>query len=81
MSPLGPRILLVDDDPRTQELLADLIQGEGWVFDVADTVEEAKALLHTNDEDFMILVVEAAANRIKDLTGRDFGVMGFSMGA
>lgn len=57
-------------------LAPDLYQGR-----TADTVEEANALLRERDNDFMILVVEAAANRLKDLTGRDFGVMGFSMGA
>ena len=43
MSPQGPRILVVDDDPRSKEVLADVIQGEGWEYHVADTVEEALA--------------------------------------
>ena len=56
MSPMGPRILVVEDDPRTKEALADLIQSEGWEFHVADTVEEALAA--TGDLGPEVIVVE-----------------------
>ena len=55
MSPHGPRILLVDDDARTKEVLADMIQREGWVFDVADTVEEALAAVEDLDPEAIVL--------------------------
>ena len=63
MSPHGPRILLVDDDASTKEILADMIQGEGWVFDVADTVEEALAAVEDLDPEAIVL--DPAADRGK----------------
>ena len=66
MSPHGPRILLVDDDAHTKETLADMIQGEGWVFDVADTVEEALAAVEDLDPEAIVL--EPAADGGKAVT-------------
>lgn len=67
MSPHGPRILLVDDDARTKESLADLIQGEGWVFDVADTVEEALAAVEDLGPEAIVLEPRADGGRAVSL--------------
>lgn len=61
MSPLGPRVLVVEDDPRSKEVLADVIQREGWEFHVADTVEEALAA--TSDLAPEVIVVEPRAEQ------------------
>ena len=67
MSPHGPRILLVDDDAHTKESLADMIQGEGWVFDVADTVEEALAAVDDLDPEAIVLEPGADGGRAVSL--------------
>ena len=61
MSPHGPRVLVVEDDPRSKEELADVIQREGWEFHVADTVEEALAA--AGDLAPEVIVVEPRTER------------------
>lgn len=67
MSPQGPRILVVDDDPNSKEFLADLIQGEGWEFHVADTAEEARAAVDDVAPEVIVLEPRAEAGRAGDL--------------
>ena len=67
MSPQGPRILIVDDDPNSKESLADLIQGEGWECHVADTVEEARAAVDDLGPEVIILEPRADKGRASDL--------------
>ena len=67
MSPIGPRILLVDDDARTKEELAHMIQSEGWAFDVADTVEEALAAVEDLGPEVIVLEPRAEAGRAVSL--------------
>ena len=67
MSPHGPRVLLVDDDARTKEVLADMIQGEGWTFDVADTVEEALAAVEDLDPEAIVLEPAADGGKARSL--------------
>lgn len=67
MSPHGPRILVVDDDPTSKESLADLIQGEGWVVHVADTVEEALVAVGDVEPEVIVLEPRADAGRAASL--------------
>ncbi len=67
MSPHGPRILVVDDDPTSKESLADLIQGEGWEFHVADTAEEARAAVDELAPEVIVLEPRAENRRAADL--------------
>ncbi len=67
MSPHGPRILLVDDDAHTKETLADMIQREGWMFDVANTVEEALAAVEDLDPEAIVLEPAADGARAVSL--------------
>ena len=67
MSPHGPRILVVDDDPTSKESLADLIQGEGWVVHVADTVEEALAAVGDVEPEVIVLEPRADAGHAASL--------------
>jgi DNA-binding NtrC family response regulator len=60
VSPQGPRILVVEDDMKSKEVLADLIQGEGWEFHVANTVEEALAAI--GDLEPEVIVIEPRAD-------------------
>ena len=57
-------------------LAPDYYQGR-----IATTIEEAKALLETNDEKFMGDVVKAAHDHLAAQAGGRIGVVGFSMGA
>ena len=58
-------------------LAPDLYQGR-----IAQTVEEAKALLDQRDDELMGDTVKAAKNYLVSLnTGKPIGVLGFSMGA
>jgi DNA-binding response OmpR family regulator len=61
LRPHGPRVLVVEDDPRSKEVLADVIQREGWEFHVADTVEEALAA--ASDLAPEVIVVEPRTER------------------
>jgi DNA-binding response OmpR family regulator len=70
MSPQGPRILLVDDDARTKEELAHMIQSEGWAFDVADTVEEALAAVEDLGPEVIVLEPRAESGRAVSLRQR-----------
>jgi DNA-binding NtrC family response regulator len=67
MSPIGPRILLVDDDAHTKESLADMVQGEGWAFNVADTVEEALAAVEDLGPEVIVLEPRAEAGKAVSL--------------
>lgn len=55
MSPQGPRILVVENDTESKEVLADLIHGEGWEFHVANTVEEALAAVEELEPEVIVI--------------------------
>ena len=57
-------------------LAPDYYQGR-----IAATIEEAKALLETNNQDLMGDVVKAAHDHLAAQTGGRIGAVGFSMGA
>ena len=58
-------------------LAPDLYQGQ-----IANTIDEAKALMENRDSEFMGDVVKAAHDHLASLrAGRPIGVVGFSMGA
>jgi len=63
MSPNGPRILVVDDDAAMKEALADMVQSEGWEFDVADTVDEALAAVEDLGPEAIVLEPRADGGR------------------
>jgi DNA-binding response OmpR family regulator len=67
LSPHGPRILVVDDDPTGRETLADLIHGEGWEFHVADTAEEARAAVDDLAPEVIVLEPRADGGRAQTL--------------
>jgi DNA-binding NtrC family response regulator len=67
LSPHGPRILVVDDDPTSKESLADVIQGEGWEFHVADTIEEARAAVDDVAPEVIVIEPRAEKGRVADL--------------
>ena len=49
------RILLVEDESTTRELLAHVLYAEGYQVDVAETVAEAKAFLDTTPYSLVIV--------------------------
>jgi two-component system nitrogen regulation response regulator NtrX len=53
--PGGPHILVVDDDPLVKEPLSAMIEGEGWSFYGADTVEEAVAAVNDIAPEVIVL--------------------------
>ena len=63
MSPHGPRILVVDDDPISKESLADFVHGEGWEIAVADTTEEALAAVSDLAPEVIVLEPRAEGGR------------------
>lgn len=60
MKPGGPRVLVIDDDPRVKEALSSMIEREGWSFYGADNVEEAVAAV--NDIQPEVIVLEPRAD-------------------
>ena len=60
MKPGGPRVLVIDDDPRVKEALSAMIEREGWSFYGADNVEEAVAAV--NDVQPEVIVLEPRAD-------------------
>jgi len=61
VKPGGPRVLVIDDDPRVKESLSAMIEREGWSFYGADNVEEAVAAV--NDIQPEVIVLEPRADR------------------
>jgi len=60
------RILLVEDNPRLVELIAEGLTLAGYVVDVAATLSEAEAHICVSDYDLLILDI-----RLPDGSGRD----------
>jgi DNA-binding NtrC family response regulator len=60
VKPGGPRVLVIDDDPRVKESLSTMIEREGWSFYGADNVEEAVAAV--NDISPEVIVLEPRAD-------------------
>jgi CheY-like chemotaxis protein len=79
-SPLGLRILCVDDDEGIRESLSDLLRGEGYEVDLAACAEEALERLRTKrfqlvisdyalpDKTGAVLLREAAAQKLLEGT-------------
>ena len=66
MKPGGPRVLVIDDDPRVKEALSSMIEREGWSFYGADNVEEAVAAV--NDIQPEVIVLEPRADNGRALS-------------
>ena len=66
MKPGGPRVLVIDDDPRVKEALSTMIEREGWSFYGADNVEEAVAAV--NDIQPEVIVLEPRADNGRAVT-------------
>ena len=66
MKPGGPRVLVIDDDPRVKESLSAMIEREGWSFYGADNVEEAVAAV--NDVQPEVIVLEPRADNGRALS-------------
>ena len=66
MRPGGPRVLVIDDDPRVKEALSTMIEREGWSFYGADNVEEAVAAV--NDIQPEVIVLEPRADNGRAVT-------------
>jgi DNA-binding response OmpR family regulator len=60
------RILLVEDNPRLAELIAEGLASAGYVADIASTLSDAEALLRGMDYDLIVLDI-----RLPDGSGRD----------
>ena len=67
MSPQGPRILVVEDDTQSKEVLADIIHAEGWEFHVANTVEEALAAVADLEPEVIVIEPRADEGRAASL--------------
>ncbi len=50
-----PHVLIVDDDPGLQDALGAVVTEQGFSFDSARSVEEARALLGTTNPDLILL--------------------------
>jgi len=66
VKPGGPRVLVIDDDPRVKEALSSMIEREGWSFYGADNVEEAVAAV--NDIQPEVIVLEPRADNGRALS-------------
>jgi DNA-binding NtrC family response regulator len=66
VKPGGPRVLVIDDDPRVKEALSSMIEREGWSFYGADNVEEAVAAV--NDIQPEVIVLEPRADHGRAVT-------------
>src|SRR4051794_25092973 len=53
-SPARPTILVVEDEEPVQQLVADLLDGEGYHVLVADDCLQALALIHTTSPDLVL---------------------------
>jgi CheY-like chemotaxis protein len=54
-SKTGMRLLLVEDNPRLQELLTESIHGAGWQIDVFGTVGDGQEAVATTPYDLLLI--------------------------
>ena len=67
MKPGGPRVLVIDDDPAVKEALSAMIEGEGWSFYGADTIEEAVAAVNDVAPEVIVLEPRTEGGRAGEL--------------
>lgn len=66
-APVGKRILVVDDDPMTRELLAEKLDHEGFLTDAAADGEEGWEKLNADPHRYSVLLLDRQMPRLNGL--------------